>query len=77
MDTRRSEWEEDKDFKSEQVRDKNLDNYNNIFTSWWLSNKDPKDYQILDLLGVDQKLSDDSKKSYEKSNTSKRETTKE
>ena len=53
-----------------------LNSYNNLFTSERWSNKDPKDSQILSLVGVYQKLSDESKKSSEKSNTSNRESTK-
>ena len=48
---------------------------NNLLTSGRWYSKDPKDTQILDLVGVVQKLADDSKKS-EKSNTSIRDTTK-
>ena len=53
-----------------------LKNYNNLLTSGRWSTKDPKDAQILDLVGLDQKIADDSKKLSEKSNTSNRDTTK-
>ena len=76
MYTRMSEWEEDKDFTAEQVRAMDLNNYNNLPTSGRWSTKDPNDAHILDLVGGDQKLADDSKKSSEKSNNSNRKTTK-
>ena len=50
------------------MRDMALDNYNKLLTSGRWSKKDPKDAQILDLVGVDQNLADDSKKSSDKSN---------
>ena len=53
-----------------------LKNYYNFLTSGRWSTKDPNDAQILALVGVSQKLEDDSKKSSDKSNTSNRETTK-
>ena len=53
-----------------------LKNYNNLLTSGRWSNKYPKDYQILVLVGVAQNLSDDSKKSSDKSNTSNMKSTK-
>ena len=53
-----------------------LKKYNNLLTPGRWSNKDPKDYQILALFGVAQKLSYDSKKSSKKYNTSNRESTK-
>ena len=68
MDTRRSEWEEDKELKAEQGRSMSLKKYNKLLTSGRCSNKDPKDAQTLDLVGVDQNIVDDSKKSSEKSN---------
>ena len=58
MDTSRSKWGEGKDFASEQVRTMALKKYNNLLTSGKWSTKDPKDAQILDLVGVAQKLSD-------------------
>ena len=76
MDTRRSEWEEEKEFTSYQVRDMSLKNYKNLLTSGRWSNKYHKYYQILALLGLAKNLADDSKKSSDKSNTSKRESTK-
>ena len=45
-----------------------LNNYNNLLTSVRWYNKNPKDYQILYLVGLSQKLVDDSKKSSEKYN---------
>ena len=75
-ETSRSEQDQDKDFKEEQVRDMALKKYNNLLTSGRWSNKDPKDTQILALVGVAQNLADDSKKSSDKSNTSERDTTK-
>ena len=53
-----------------------LKKYNNPLTSGRWSSKDPKDSQILALVGVDQKLADDLNNSSDKSNTSKRESTK-
>ena len=66
MDTRRSEWEEEKDFTTEQVMYMALKKYNNLITSGSWSTKDPNDDQILSLVGMSQKISDDSKKSSEK-----------
>ena len=43
-----------------------LNNYNNILTSWRWSNKDPKDAHILSLVGVAQKISNNPKKPSEK-----------
>ena len=63
-----SEWEEENEFTAEQVRDLDLNDYNNLFNSGRFSNKDSKDDQILALFGVAQKLADDSKKLSEKSN---------
>ena len=62
METRRSEWEEDKDFTEDQVRYIDLNNYNNLLTSGRWSTKYPKDDKILALVGVYQKLADGSKK---------------
>ena len=45
-----------------------LNKYNNLLTSGRWSNKDPKDAHILSLVGLDQNLAEDSKKSYKKSN---------
>ena len=53
-----------------------LNSYNKPLTSGRWSTKDPKDDQILALLGVSQNIAYDSKKSSEKSNTPNRETTK-
>ena len=53
-----------------------LKKYNNILTSGRLYNKNPKDYKILDIVGVAQKLADDSNKSSGKSKTSNSESTK-
>ena len=62
MYTSRSEWEEDKDFTAQKVRDITLKKYKNLITSGRWSTKDPKDAQILALVWVDQNLSDDFKK---------------
>ena len=53
-----------------------LKKYNNLLTSWRWSTKYTEGAQILILVGVEQNLAYDSKKSSEKSNTSNRETTK-
>ena len=60
MDIRRSEWEEDKYFKADQVRDMALKIYNKLLTSGRWYNKDPKDDQILYLVGVAKNISDES-----------------
>ena len=65
MESRRSEWEKDKEFTSEQVRELALNKYENIFTSGRLYNKDPKDAHTISLVGVAQKLPNDSKKTSE------------
>ena len=69
METMRSDWEEENDLTAYQVRAMALKKYNNLLTSGRWSNKDPKDYHILYLVGVDQKLADDSKKSSDQSKT--------
>ena len=56
MDTSSSEWEDNNEFKSYQVRVMSMQKYNNLLTSGSSSNKDPKDDQILYLVGVAQKL---------------------
>ena len=71
-----SEWDEEKEFTEEQERDIALKKYNNILTSGRCSKKDTKDVQILSLVGVSQKIADNSKTSYEKPNTSNRDLTK-
>ena len=76
MDTRMSKCEEDKYFTEEQVRSMALKKYNNLLTSWRWSTKDPKYAHILALVGVAQKLADESNKYSKESNTSNRETTK-
>ena len=53
-----------------------LKKYNNLLTSGRWYNKDTKVDKILDITEVPPKLADESKKSYEKSNTSNRESTK-
>ena len=58
------------------MRSITLNKYNNLLTSGRWSKKDPKYDQILYLVGVAQKLADNSKKSSDKSNTSNRESTK-
>ena len=50
--------------------------YSNLLTSGRWFNKDPKDDKILALVGVAQKIVDDSKKSSEKSNKPNMESTK-
>ena len=72
METKRSEWEEDKESTAEQLRFMALNKYNNLLNSWRWSNKDPKDDQILALVVVAQKLAEDSNKSSDKSTTSNR-----
>ena len=67
METRRSVWYY-KDFTAEQVRSMGLKKYNNLPTSGRWSTKDPKDAQVLALVGVTQKIADDSTKSSDKSN---------
>ena len=74
METRRSEWGEEKDFTENKVRDVALKNYNNLLTWLRWSTDYPKDDDILALVLVAQNLADESKKSYEKSNTSNRDT---
>ena len=76
METRRSDWEEDKDFTEEKVRAMALKKYNKLLTPGRCYTKDTKDDHIIYLIGLAQNLADDSKKSSEKSNTSNRETTK-
>ena len=56
MDTRRIEWEEDKEYTEDQVRDMALKKYNYLLKSGGFSNKYPKDAHILALLGVSQDL---------------------
>ena len=53
-----------------------LKKYNNLLTSGSWYNKDLTDDRIIALVGVAQKLADDSKKSYDKSNKSNRGSTK-
>ena len=72
----RIEWEEDKEFTEDQMRDMSLEKHNKLITSGRWYKKDNKDNNILALLGVDQKVADDSNKRSEKSNTSIREYTK-
>ena len=76
MYTRRSEWEEDKEFTEDQVRAMALKKYNKLLTSGRWNNKDNKDSHILTLVGVAQKLADESNKLCEKYNTSKRDSNK-
>ena len=76
METRRSEWEEDKDFTVEKVRAMELKKYNNLLTSGRWYNKDPKYSKIIALVGVNQTISENSNKSYDKSTTYRRESTK-
>ena len=58
------------------MRATDLKKYNNLLTLGRWSNKDPKDDQILALVGVAQKIADEYKKPPEKSNTPNRESTK-
>ena len=53
-----------------------LKKYKNLLTSGRWFNKDPKDAQILSLVGVDQNIADNSKKTSEKSNTYNRDSNK-
>ena len=62
METRRSEWGEEKDFTENKVRDVALKNYNNLLTWLRWSTDYPKDDDILALVLVAQKLADESKK---------------
>ena len=62
MDTRRSAREEEKEFTEEQVKAIDLKKHKKILNSGMWTNKDTNDDQILDLVGVVQKLEDDSKK---------------
>ena len=68
MDTRRIEWDKDKEFTEDQVRSMSLKKYNNLLTSERWYSKYPKDAHILALFGFYQKLMDDSKKTSHKSN---------
>ena len=68
MDTRRIEWDKDKEFTEDQVRSMSLKKYNNLLTSERWYSKYPKDTHILALFGFYQKLMDDSKKTSHKSN---------
>ena len=67
MDTRRIEWDEDRDFLSEQVRSMTLKKYNNLLDSGRWSTKEPKGSHILALVGVTQKLMNNSNKTSGKS----------
>ena len=53
---------------SEQVREIDLNKYNNLLTSGGCYTKDPNNAQILALFGVVQKIVDESNKTSEKSN---------
>ena len=68
METRRSEWEEDKEFSSEKVRATDLEKYNNLITSVRCYTKDTTYAQVLAPFGVDHNIMDDSKKTSEKYN---------
>ena len=76
METSRSEWEEDKELTAYWVRSTYLNNLNSLITSGIWCNKDYKDVHIIALVRLAQKLADNSKKSYEKYNTSNRDSTK-
>ena len=58
MDKQRSEWEEDKEFKADQVSTMALNKYNKLLTLGRWSKKYPKDFQILYLVRVVQNLVD-------------------
>ena len=75
METGRSEWEEEKEITADQVRAVDLNKYNTLLTSGRCTNKNPNYTPILALVGLNQKLADDSKKSSDKSNTFNRDTT--
>ena len=62
METIRSDWDEDKESTSEQVRAMDLKKYNNLLTSGRWPNKHTKDAQILALVGVAQTITDNLKK---------------
>ena len=66
METRSSEWEEEKYFTGDQVSSMYLNKHNNLLTPGRCSKKDSNYSQIIALFGVAQKLADESKKSYEK-----------
>ena len=68
IDTRRSEWEEYKNFTAEKLSSMALKKYNNLLTPGMWTNKYPKDDHILALVGVPQNLADDSNKSSDKYN---------
>ena len=52
MYTRRSDWDEEKDFTLDQVRAMDLKKYNNLLTSGMWSAKNPKYSHILALVGM-------------------------
>ena len=56
MDTRRIEWEEDKEYTEDQVKAVALKKYNYLLKSSGNSNKYPKDVHILALLWLSQNL---------------------
>ena len=60
MDTRRSEWEGGKDLTVDQVSSMSMKNYKKILTSGRCHNKYPKDGHILNIVGVAQKIADES-----------------
>ena len=68
METRRSEWEEDKDFTTENLRTMDMKNYNNLLTLGKWYTKDIKGDQTLDIVRLAQNISDESNNASEKSN---------
>ena len=58
MDTRRSDWEEDKYITSDHVRSMDLKKYNNVLNSGKWYTKYTQDDHILALVEVDQNLAD-------------------
>ena len=62
MEYRMSEWEEEKEFTTDQLTLMVLNKYNNILNWVRWSNKYPKNAHIINLVEVDHKLPNDSKK---------------
>ena len=65
MGTNRREWEEVKEFTLEYASAMSLKKYNNLLTSGRWSKNNTKYAQIIYLVGVYQKISDESMKLYE------------
>ena len=66
MNKNMSEWDKDKYITESQVRSMEIKKYNKPLTSRRCYTKCIKDSQILDLVGLAQKLADDSNKSFDK-----------